>query len=193
MRASWRYRPDSPPMAWLLTIARNAVTDYYRRSEWRQRSRAVSAGTLLDEHHPRRRDRYPSDYAHLYAALDDLTPSSGRWSSCSTGTNCRSRPLRSGSARPRTASRNWRSGRGRACGATWSGRHEHRRARGITLQSEVERLRARTHELQERHDKEMATLRKQLKQEVRRTEAYRASWWHESPYQHLTVTMLRGA
>lgn len=74
LRASWRYRPDSPPMAWLLTIARNAVTDYYRRSEWRQRSRAVSAGTLLDEHHPRRRDRYPSDYAHLYAALDDLTP-----------------------------------------------------------------------------------------------------------------------
>lgn len=63
---------------------------------------------------------------------------------------------------------------------------------GITLQSEVERLRTRTHELQERHDKEMATLRKQLKQEVRRTEAYRASWWHESLYQHLTVTMLRG-
>ncbi len=63
---------------------------------------------------------------------------------------------------------------------------------GRTLQSEVERLRARIHELQERHDKETATLRKQLRQEIRRTEAYRASWWHESLYQHLNVTLLRG-
>lgn len=74
LRASWRYRPDSHPMAWLLTIARNAVTDYYRRSEWRQRSRAVSAGTLLDEHHPIRTDDYASNHADLYAAMADLTP-----------------------------------------------------------------------------------------------------------------------
>lgn len=61
LRAAGRYRPDSHPMAWLLTIARNAVTDYYRRAEWRLRCRAVSADALLDE--------------HLRAALDDLTPS----------------------------------------------------------------------------------------------------------------------
>lgn len=74
LRAAGRYRPDAHPMAWLLTIARNAVTDYYRRSEWRQRSRAVSAGTLLDEHHPSRTDAYASNRDDLRAALDDLTP-----------------------------------------------------------------------------------------------------------------------
>lgn len=75
LRAAGRYRPDSHPMAWLLTIARNAVTDYYRRAEWRLRSRAVSADALLDEHHPTRPDEYASTRDDLRAALDDLTPS----------------------------------------------------------------------------------------------------------------------
>lgn len=59
------------------------------------------------------------------------------------------------------------------------------------LVAEVERLRKRTHELQERHDKEMAALRKQLKQEIRRAESYRASWWHESLYEHITRHLMR--
>lgn len=78
LRAAGRYRPDAHPMAWLLTIARNAVTDYYRRSEWRLRSRAVSEGTLLDEHHPTRMDEYASNHDDLRAALDDLTPTQRR-------------------------------------------------------------------------------------------------------------------
>lgn len=59
---------------WLFAIARNAVTDYYRSSRWRLANGTLPADALLEEHHPTRVDRYPSEYADLRAALDDLTP-----------------------------------------------------------------------------------------------------------------------
>ena len=60
---------------WLFAIARNAVTDYYRSSRWRLANGTLPADALLEEHHPTRVDRYPSEYDDLRAALDDLTPS----------------------------------------------------------------------------------------------------------------------
>ena len=74
LRAAPTYRPTSHPMAWLLTIARNLVTDYYRASSWKLRSGAVPTATLLDEHHPTTIDRYPSDHDHVREAVDRLPP-----------------------------------------------------------------------------------------------------------------------
>lgn len=63
---------------WLFAIARNAVTDYYRSSRWRLANGTLPADALLDEQHPTRADRYPSEYADLSAALDDLMPEQRR-------------------------------------------------------------------------------------------------------------------
>lgn len=47
--------------------------------------------------------------------------------------------------------------------------------------SEVERLRLRTHELQERHDQEMAALRKENKDLVRSRDFFMSLWWERHP------------
>lgn len=91
LRAAGRYHDRDKPKAWLLTIARNLVSDYYKSSRWQLRdvfldtkaihekwelaeARLVSNDWQQYAHEPGWRDRYPSDYAHLYAALENLTP-----------------------------------------------------------------------------------------------------------------------
>lgn len=89
LRAAGRYHDRDKPKAWLLTIARNLVTDYFQSPKWQRRDvynlmrDEQGGGDFYDSGNvawrvsaaePSRRDRYPSDYAHLYAALDDLTP-----------------------------------------------------------------------------------------------------------------------
>ncbi len=68
------YADTGHTRGWVLTIANNLIRDYYRSSRWKVAHGSAPAESLLEERHPSRRDRYPSDYAHLYAALDDLTP-----------------------------------------------------------------------------------------------------------------------
>lgn len=74
IKAAPSYRPDSHPMAWLLTIARNLVTDYYRASAWKLRAGAVPADVLLEEHHPVSIDRYRVEDHHILDAVQQLKP-----------------------------------------------------------------------------------------------------------------------
>ena len=96
LKAAGRYDDQGKPKAWLMTIARHLVTDYYKSGHWQRRdifnalAPFTGDGRVSDFHdsanvarrhalkEPAERDAYPSAYDHLHAALDTLTPEQRR-------------------------------------------------------------------------------------------------------------------
>lgn len=96
LKAAGRYDDQGKPTAWLMTIARHLVTDYYKSGHWQRRdifnalAPLTGDGRVSDFHdsanvarrhalkEPAEPDAYPSAYDHLHAALDTLTPEQRR-------------------------------------------------------------------------------------------------------------------
>lgn len=66
------YRDDGKPLAWLYTIARHLITDYYRTKAWKERQRTTPVDSVLWREHPATDDRDPFEHDDVRAAVKRL-------------------------------------------------------------------------------------------------------------------------